>query len=429
MTLAGSAGPDQDEQEPSVPLGRNRQFLRMWSGSAAAVLAERFSAAPFTFVVIYEGYARSLVGLVAFAALLPQLVVQLPAGVLVDRWDRRRVMIMTDLLRLAGIGSVAVAVFLDRVWIVHLAVVAFVQGAATVFHTLSERAAVRFVVAKQHLSAALARNEARTRAAALGGHPAGGVLYELTRWAPFAASAVLYLVSLLAIASLRGPMPAPGRRVRRSPTAEVREGLAWVWGDRNLRIALGLIAVSNMIFQGVVLALQFIVQDTGRSPLSMSLILAAGGIGGLGGALFGGWWVQRRGMERIIVITCLSWAAVLPGMALTTVPWLLGTLFGVMAGIGAAVTVAGTVYQMRVTPDRLQGRVGSVVLLMVSGCSAVGALGSGYLLQESGTRNSMLVFSAVMAVLAVVAVLVFGPAWRTGGRHRADPPHRGRHRR
>ncbi|WP_285625547.1 MFS transporter [Kineosporia sp. NBRC 101677] len=417
-------------EDAEVPLGRNRQFLLMWAGSGAAVLAERFSAAPFTFVVVYEGYAKSLAGLVAFAALLPQLLVQLPAGVLVDRWDRRRVMIVADLVRLIGIGSVAVALVLGHVWIAHLVVVAFLQGAFTVFYTLSERAAVRFVVAKKQLPVALARNEARARAAALGGHPAGGTLYELTRWAPFTSSAVLYLLSLLAILSLRGPMPPPQRTNPRSPLAEAREGLTWVWRERELRIALGLIAVSNMIFQGIILALQFIAKDGGRSPLSVSLILAAGGVGGLAGALFGGRWIQRARMERIMVVTYLAWAMVLPGMIWADDPWLLGALFLLMSGIGASVTVAGTVHQMRVTPDRLQGRVGSVVLLMVSGFSAFGALGAGYLLQETGTRTSMIVFSAVMATLALVAIVVFGPHRNPRGRHLAPRPRRttrGRH--
>ncbi|MCD5312021.1 MFS transporter [Kineosporia babensis] len=432
VTLAEpTARPVPEQQpEPEVPLGRNRQFLRMWAGSGAAVLAERFSAAPFTFVVIYEGYAKSLAGLVAFAALLPQLLVQLPAGVLVDRWDRRRVMIVADLVRLAGVASVAVALMLGHVWIWHLVAVAFVQGTFTVFYTLSERAAVRFVVPKHQLPDALARNEARGRAAALGGHPAGGTLYEITRWAPFTSSAVLYLLSLLAIVSLRGPMPPPERQQPRSPFAEAREGLAWVWRERDLRIALALIAVSNMIFQGIILSLQFIAKDGGHSPLSVSLILAAGGIGGLGGALLGGRWIQRSGMERIMVRTYLAWALVLPGMVLTNDPWLLGGLFLLMSGIGAAVTVAGTVHQMRVTPERLQGRVGSVVFLMVSGCSAFGALGAGYLLQETGTHTSMLVFAAVMALLALIAVLVFGRPRRPRGRHLAPRPprsRRGRH--
>ncbi|MBT0770098.1 MFS transporter [Kineosporia sp. J2-2] len=424
----GKDGRDDENQE-EIPLGRNRQFLLMWAGSGAAVLAERFSAAPFTFVVIYEGYAKGLAGLVAFAALLPQLLVQLPAGVLVDRWDRRRVMIVADLVRLAGIGSVALALVLGHVWLWHLAVVAFVQGTFTVFYTLSERGAVRFVVPRKQLPSALARNEARARAAALGGHPAGGALYELTRWAPFACSAALYLFSLISILLLRGPMPPPPHpagKTRRSPWAEVREGLAWVWRERDLRIALVLVAVSNMIFQGIILALQFIAKDTGRSPVSVSLILAAGGVGGLLGALAGGRWIQRAGMERIMVVTYLVWALVLPGMALTRDAWLLGGLFALMSGIGASVTVAGTVHQMRVTPDRLQGRVGSVVFLMVSGFSAFGALGAGYLLQEAGTRTAMLVFSAVMAGLAAVAALVFGPRAgrrRSRGRHLAGGRH------
>ncbi|GIG56674.1 MFS transporter [Longispora fulva] len=393
-----------------VPLGRNRSFLLLWTGSGMAVLAERFSALPFTLVVVFAGYSKTVAGFVAFAALLPMLLVQLPAGVLVDRWDRRKVMIWSSAIRLCGTVSIAVPLFFGRLFLWHLFTVAFVQGTLTIFYQLAERAAVPNVVTRDQLPTALARNEARGRAAALAGHPAGGFLFELARWAPFASSAVLYFLSLCTLLGLKGPMRADPSKVRSSPIAGAVEGLAWVWRKRYFRVALLLVAGSNLLFQGLILGVQFIVKEDGRSPATVSLILAAGGIGGMCGALLGGWWIRRQSIRYIMIITHAAWAVTMPAAALTRDPVALGGLFFLLSLIGGAVTVSGIVHQSRMTPNHLQGRVGSVVLLLVSGTSALGAISAGWLMQDYGIRPVLLGFGAVMVVLALIAVLTFAGA-------------------
>lgn len=393
-----------------VPLGRNRPFLLLWTGSGMAVLAERFSALPFTLVVVFAGYSKTVAGFVAFAALLPMLLVQLPAGVLVDRWDRRKIMIWADVIRLCGVTSIAVPLFFGRLFLWHLFTVAFLQGTLTIFYQLAERAAVPNVVTRDQLPTALARNEARGRAAALAGHPAGGFLFELARWAPFASSAVLYLFSFFTLLGLKGPMRADPSKVRSSPVSGAIEGLAWVWQKKYFRVALLLVAGSNLLFQGLILGVQFIIKEDGRSAVTVSLILAAGGIGGMCGALLGGWWIRRQSIRYIMIITHVGWAFTMPAAALTRQPLALGTLFFLLSLIGGAVTVAGIVHQSRMTPNHLQGRVGSVVLLLVSGTSALGAISAGWLMQDYGIQPVLLGFGAVMVVLALIAIVTFAGA-------------------
>ncbi|GAA4707717.1 MFS transporter [Phytohabitans rumicis] len=394
---------EETSTQDHPPLRRNRAFQYLWAGSALSVLAERFSAMAFTLVVIWSTGSKSAAGLVAFAALLPMLLVQLPAGVLVDRWDRRRVMVVCVAGRLLGVGSVAAAVATDRVWIPHLAAVAFAQGAMTVFYQLAERATVRSVVPAAQLPAAMAQNEARGRGANFVGHPAGGLLFGLTAYAPFLTSTVFYLVSLVAMLRLRTPVRAPAKR----KGSGVAAGLRWVWGRRYFRTALLLIAGSNLLFQGMILTLQVVIKEQGRSSAVVGLIMAAGSVGGLAGAVVGGWWSRRMAMRHIMVVAYVAWALVMPGLIVAAHPVAFGALFFATSLIGAATTVAGMVYQLRITPDGMQGRVGSVVLLLTSGASSIGALGTGFLLEAVSTTRAFAAMSVTMGVLALLTIATF----------------------
>ncbi|WP_432187618.1 MFS transporter [Streptomyces sp. Tue6028] len=390
------------------PLRSNGRFRLLWGGSALSVMAERSSTMAFTLLVLWHTGSKSAAGLVGFAALLPMLVMQLPAGVLVDRWDRRRVMLVCVAGRALAIGSVAVSLAGDEVRVWHIATVAFVQGSLTVFYQLSERAAVRGVVPPQQVSTAMAQNEARSRAVNFVGHPASGVMFGLSAWVPFLSSTGLYLMSLLTLTRLRIPAQRSGTgKSARGLREEISSGLRWVWQRAYFRSALLVIAGSNLVFQGLILTVAVLVREQGRPASTVGLIMAAGSIGGLLGAFSGGWLSRRLPMRRVMIYAHVAWALVMPGTVFLLHPVTLGILFFITSHIGAAVTVSGMSHQVRITPDAMQGRVGSVVMLLVSGASSIGALGTGYLLEGFGTRGTLAIASGVMALLAVVATVVF----------------------
>ncbi|WP_369244676.1 MFS transporter [Streptomyces sp. R41] len=398
-----------DGEEKLPPLRSNGRFRLLWGGSALSVMAERSSTMAFTLLVLWHTGSKSAAGLVGFAALLPMLVMQLPAGVLVDRWDRRRVMLVCVAGRALAIGSVAVSLAGDEVRVWHIAIVAFVQGSLTVFYQLSERAAVRGVVPPQQVSTAMAQNEARSRAVNFVGHPASGVLFGLSAWVPFLSSTGLYLMSLLTLARLRIPHNKRSGKTKsaRGMREEISSGLRWVWQRAYFRSALLIIAGSNLVFQGLILTVAVLVREQGRPASTVGLIMAAGSVGGLLGAFTGGWLSRRLPMRRVMMYAHVAWALIMPGTVFLLHPVTLGILFFITSHIGAAVTVSGMSHQVRITPDAMQGRVGSVVMLLVSGASSLGALGTGYLLEGVGTRGTLAIASGVMALLAVVATVVF----------------------
>ncbi|WP_441245333.1 MFS transporter [Kitasatospora sp. McL0602] len=390
---------------PAEPLRRNRDFLMLWIGAGISMLGLRAGTVAYPLLVVWQGGTPVAAGLVSFAAVLPQLLVQLPAGVAVDRWDRRRVMVACDLVGVLAMGSVAAMVLHGSLWLPLLMAAAFFEGSAALVYRLAERAAVRNLVRPDQLSAALGQNEARGQAAGLLGGPAGSGLFTLAGWLPFGFTAVAHLAALVTLLLIRKDLQEARTVEPRRVRTEIAEGLAWVWQQRFMRAAVTLIAGSNLLFQILALALVLVVKQHGGSPLTIGLIGMVSGVGGVAGALAGPWCMRRLPMSVLICGTLVAWALLTLPVAFTSGPVQLGALFAGMSFAGALVNVVAGVYQVQVTPDALQGRVTSVFALASSGMNSAGALAGGLLLSALGTRTTVVGVAAAMALMAVAAVL------------------------
>lgn len=398
-TVQESTPPD------AVPtLRRNRDFLLLWSGAGFTLLGARITQIAYPLLILWSTGSASAAGVVSAAALLPNLVVQLPAGAMVDRWDRRRLMVWCDVGCLVATASVAVAVSLGRVWLVQLVVVAFIESSLAIFYQLAERAGVRHLVSPRQLPAALAQNEARGRTAQLLGQPVGSVLFAAARWMPFLATALTHLASLTALLLIRKKFQEQRERTRRALRVEIAEGVAWTWQQRFLRTVMGFIAISNIPFQGIALAVIVIVRAGGGSPAVIGIITALAGVGGILGAVTGLWWLRRVSLRAIVIGGLVAWALVMPPVAFVHDPVALGVLFAVSSYVGGLFNVAGGIYLVRITPDAMMGRAGAVATLLGSGTNFLGALAAGVLLDAIGTGRTVLGLSAIMVLLVVLSL-------------------------
>src|SRR5690606_20255204 len=135
----------------------------------------------------------------------------LPAGVLADRHDRRRVLLLSSAAGLALTASLVVAGLLGALTLTHLVVVALGTGAVTGLYMPTELSAVRSAVTRDELPTAISQNQARHHLAALLGGPLGGLLYVLGRPLPFLFDAVTYAVSLVTVSRVRADLSPPVR--------------------------------------------------------------------------------------------------------------------------------------------------------------------------------------------------------------------------
>lgn len=410
MTVAGGPALGAGPRKPPPPLRRNRDFLLLWLGAGVSVLGDRAATVAFPLLMVWYGGSPSDAGLVGFAGLLPMLLVQLPAGVVVDRLDRRRTMIVCDVAGLLAMASVGVALLNGTLWLPHMLAVAFIEGTAAIFYRLSERAAVRNVVHPDHLAPALSQNEARARAAGLLGQPLGSSLYGAARWSPFLFAALSHLLALVSLLCIRRSFQEERASKPWRLRAEMAEGLTWLLRQRFLRAAISLVAVTNVLFQALTLALVVIVKESGGSPASIGFIGLVSGIGGVAGALTGSQFVRRMNPGTVMISIFAVWAALMPVVALTSSVYVLAGIFAGTSFAGAILNVMAGVYQVQVTPDEMQGRVGSVAGLLSSGASSLGALAGGFALSATGSTVTVLAVGAVMA--ATLAAAVMTPAVR-----------------
>jgi len=202
------------------PLWRNRDFILLWSGQVVSTIGTRVTSVAYPLLVLAQTHSPAKAGLVGFAQSLPYMLFYLPAGALVDRWNRKRVMLVADAGRALALGSLALALALDELTLAQIIVVAFVEGSLFVFFSLSESAALPQIVPKEQLPTAVAQNQARIQGADLAGQPLGGALFGISRLLPFAADAISYAISFVSLLFVR---PAFQEERERAPTVEAED--------------------------------------------------------------------------------------------------------------------------------------------------------------------------------------------------------------
>lgn len=163
-----------------------------------------------------------------------------------------------------------------------------------------------------------------------------------------------------------------------------------------------------MLFAGLSLALQYIVREQGGSDgqvgFTIGLIFALSGVGGTLGALTASWWMRKVSLPAVVIGCNVAWALLMPQVAYVRDTLALGALFAGMGYAGALWNVAAAVYQQKVTPDEMQGRLLSVATLVAYGTVPLGALAGGLLLDHFGATWTVLGLGGAMCLLALTAV-------------------------
>ena len=394
------------------PLWRNRDFLLLWSGTAISNLGSNCSNVAYPLLVLALTGSPAEAGLTGFVALLPQLLFQLPAGAMADRWNRKNVMMWCDALRMVALGSLVVALLAHRLSVTQILVVGFVEGTLTVAHRIAASAAVPNLVHPSHVTQALSRNEARTRGATMVGQPLGGALYGVARVLPFLVDALSYVVSLVTLLLIKRDFQAardPGPR--RPPTEvfrDVREGVEWLLRQPFLRVATFLVAGSNLMFQALVLAVIVLSESAGAGPGAIGVMFGIAAAGGMLGSLAAPALSRRLSLRSVVVGANWAWALLVPLTAVSADPYAIGAVYALLCFVGPIWNVAISAYQLALTPDEIRGRVLGAASLISYGAVPLGSLIGGLCLGWFGARTTVAGLTVWMAALAVAATVSRG---------------------
>jgi MFS family permease len=212
------------------------------------MLGSRLTTIAYPMLVLYLTGSPAAAGFAVFAATAPSILVYIPAGALVDRWDPRRTMLVTESLRGVAIATVVCSLAFHRPSVSLIIVLAITEEILEVFALLAERRYVSALVEPGDASSALVRMETRTHVVVAAGRPLGGLLFELRPIFPFLADVLSFVISVGMLLGIRKKRTIRAAQVSRSQLMkEVRTGFRWLCGDPFARIAIPLAACMTLI--------------------------------------------------------------------------------------------------------------------------------------------------------------------------------------
>ncbi|GAB3415511.1 MFS transporter [Flindersiella endophytica] len=396
-----------DAQQPP-PLHRNPDFRRLWIGQACSELGSSAANLAYPLLVLALTGSPVQAGLVGTVSLGASALFGLPAGALVDRWNRRRVMIGCEIVRALAVITLVIALLAGRASLPLILVTAAVSGAAGALFGPAQSAALRHIVPTAQLPTASARNEARSYAAELAGPPLGGALFGLTRFAPFLADAISFVVSALAIAGIRRPLQDERTEPHEPVHRAVWLGLKFVVAEPFLRAVLCLAPLVNAALGGVMFLLILMLQDRGVPPAGIGAMQSVILVGGLAGALVAPWLLPRFRTQVLIPMCLCSLTVVVTIAAVVPGTYLIGAVLAAGLLLSPALNAGLFGYQIAITPDAMQGRVDSTIGLLAQGLQPVAPLAAGLLFTTVGGQWAMACFAAVLAATAAGSVLSKG---------------------
>lgn len=380
-------------------------FPALWWSSTVSNLGDGVMLAAVPLLAASLTRDPTAIAAVAAAATLPWLLFGLPAGALVDRWDRLRVMRIVDVARAIIVAGLGVAIATDRVDLAVVAGTVFLLGCAETLFDSASMAILPSVVTEERLVWANGRLFAGGLAAnEFIGPSLGALLFASSHAAPPFADALTFAVSSLLLLGVRLRVPvdlpttAMGRQRMRK---DVIEGLAFVWHHRDIRLLVLGAAVINLAESAALTVLVlWVTGPVGLGAGGFGMVLTLGAIGGVVGSVLSDPVVTRVGNRRSILAAVWCF-----GLGLGTIGVLPHAAFAV---IGIAVTgasaqlwnVVAVSYRQWETPPALRGRVMSAYRVIAYGAYPLGAMLGGLVAAGASVRATFAVSAVIVASLA-----------------------------
>jgi MFS family permease len=376
---------------------RHRDFRLLWTGQAISLAGDGIYLVAIAWLVYDISNSPGALAIVGFAWTLPQVAGLLLAGVLSDRFERRRLLVIADLIRCAAIGTIAALAFADAAELWHLVVLVVIYGFGQALFTPAFTAIMPEVVPREEL---LQANAMRELLEPLGmrffGPALGGVLIALFGvGTAFLIDALTFAASALAVIGIR-PRPPP-RSEPGSMWLDLKEGFvyvrahAWLWGT-----LVGAALFLLFTFGPFEVLLPYIIRnDLGGDAATFGTVLAAGGAGSFFGAVL----VGRTGLPRRHVT--FMWSAwclgdlLFIGLAVANAAWQMCLVSFIAFGLSTAALVVWNTLMNTLVPPELLGRVSSLDWFVSIGLTPLSFAITGPVAELLGARTTLAVAGAL----------------------------------
>lgn len=378
-------------------------FLLLWVASGAnsfaywvmqlalLLFAKQLTSSPF------------LVAGISFTLNVPWFAFSLPAGALVDRYDRRSMLVAMTILRLLALGFALFMAIPGYVTLPLLYGIALILGVTQTLEEPALTAAVFMVVPQERLEKANAWLAGAQNVIGLLAFPLGGIFASINIILSISVGGGCAAAALVVLLLLRGSFH-PSRTTRRHIMVEVFEGVRFLWSHQVLWI-LGIMAgVINACWGGylAVLVLYAVAPGpVGLTPTAYGVLLISDSLGSVIGTLLTVPVQRWLGRRWAIGLNIIGNTVMFIAPALTTNPWLIGGTAVIGGIVGSMWTIAATSLQGRLVPTALQGRVNAAYHFLGVGSAAIGPIFSGLLAQIFGLRASFLVCAFLTLLMLI----------------------------
>ncbi|MDQ2624375.1 MAG: MFS transporter, partial [Actinomycetota bacterium] len=367
-------------------LVHHADFRRLWAGDALGQLGAQLTGFAIPVFAVQTLHATEwemgVLGAAEFAAFL---VLGLPAGAWIDRMRKRNVLIAADLVRAAALGAVVVAALAGAASMPLLIGAALVIGVCTLFFDVAHQSYVPGLVGLEHIVEGNSKLQATGSVAQAAGPALGGVaLRVITAPVLMVVTVVTYVLSAFSVSRIRKREELPDPASRRGLWVEIGEGLGFVVRQPLLRRMVACTSISNLAGNiGFAVFTIYVLRTLGLSEAVLGLVVSAGAIGGILGAVVADRLTRFVGEGRIIPLTALLFApafALVPLAATLTAPpeIVLISAMAISTFIIVVYNVAQVSFRQRLCPPPLLGRMNASVRFIVWGVIPFGSLLGGW---------------------------------------------------
>ncbi|WP_394849173.1 MFS transporter [Pendulispora brunnea] len=367
---------------------QNRSFLLLFAGEGISALGDAVTMTAIPLIVIQETGSGTQVGIVALLQFIPQVAFCLLAGALADRWNRRRMMLASNVGRALLTALIPLASILGRPVVPLLYLVAVPLGLLSAMFAAGYQAALPSLVRKEQLGTAAGYvNASVTLGYIMGPALAGALAHTLGAGTTMAIDAMTFLVSVTLLAFLRVPAHALDS-VKPSILGELWEGVAFTFRQPSMRVLTSLVLLESVASAPLVTAITVHVVRHGMSSAVLGTILSAGGLGAATGYALGG--KLAHGRAKPVLLGSLAGAGLVNlfiGHFTSPLPLIAGVFLS--SALNASFLSVNLALRLTLIPDELQGRAGSTMQTFAMAAMGIGTLLGGALIDWTSGASAI----------------------------------------
>ena len=387
-----------------------KSFWKLFSSSTISNLGDGMVVAAGPLLALSLTDDTRLIAAVSFAAMLPWLILSLPAGVYLDRHDRQKIMVRANFLRGLVFALIAVTASFGVLNIQLLIAASVVAGVCELFFDMSSQAILPLIVEPDSLEIANSRLYiSQIISNGFVGLPLGAWIFVFAVGAPFWINSAALIIAAMLIRTINvKTLSKSSDKNRQGFSTDLKQGLSWLWKHdllRTLAIMLGIANMCGMFAQAVFV--KFARDELGLGARSFGLLLALISLGSILGG-FVGESVSKRLGPTVALVT----AYIVFGLS-DLIPGLFPNIWAVTIS-GVIMAIAGTIWNVitvsmrqRLIPVELFSRVNSVYRFIGTGTTAIGALIGGQIAYQFGLRATYLASGALLLLALATLTPVF----------------------